>query len=406
MTDSFRWHGQARLFDSAGTEVRPVSPPSSSHEEEGQHLPPPLGTIFPDSPEGLAAAIGHPAFRIGAPDQPAPGPHVQPMLETLTSGSTGQPRRIRRTQASWTASFAVNAGLGIGPGARVATLGRLIHSLSLYGAVEGLHLGAEAHLLSDLRPDRQRTALAQRQITQLYATPAQLRLLLGPETLPDLRLILVGGSKLDPALRCALTTLAPNAQLREFYGAAETSFITIADDTTPEASVGRPYPGVDLHLDTTGEVWVKSPYLFLGYAFHLCPNIPAGGSLTTRWRDGWLSVGEIGEMRDGFLYLKGRAGRMVTVADQNVFPEEIEALLHTLPGVNRVAVLPVPDPMRGHALIAILQGDPGQEATILAALRQALGPLKSPKALIWREDWPMLPSGKTDLTALGAAWPA
>jgi long-chain acyl-CoA synthetase len=118
-------------------------------------------------------------------------------------------------------------------------------------------------------------------------------------------------------------------------------------------------------------------------------------------------VGEIGEMKDGFLYLRGRAGRMVTVADQNVFPEEIEALLHSLPGVSRAAVLPVPDTRRGHSLIAILQGDPAQETAILTALRRTLGPLKCPKLLIWRQDWPILASGKTDLKALEATrWPA
>ena len=431
MTDRFRWHPEARLFGSTGGEIGRADPGG---------FPASAGTILPDSPQGLAAAIGHPAFRIGAPDQPPPDPHDQPVFETLTSGSTGQPRRTRRTQASWTASFAVNASLGIRPATRVATLGRLIHSLSLYGAIEGLHLGAHVHLLADLRPDRQRAALAHHRITHLYATPAQLRLILGPETLPDLRLILTGGSKLDPALRAALKILAPKAQLREFYGAAETSFITLADETTPETSVGRPYPGVDITLDPTGEVWVKSPYLFLGYAdtsrppaFHTCPNIPAGGpspepvarssraearqeacasalnstTPATRWRDGWLSVGEIGSLDNGFLTLKGRAGRMVTVADQNVFPEEIETLLETLPGVTRAAVLPVPDAKRGHTLIAILQGDPTQEAVILTALRNQIGPLKSPRALIWRDDWPMLASGKTDLKALEAAlWPA
>jgi long-chain acyl-CoA synthetase len=412
MTGRFCWHPEAQLYDSAGGEVLPSGSP-----------PTPAGAIFPDSPQGLAAAIGHHAFRIGAADQPPPDPDGQPILETLTSGSTGQPRRIRRTQASWTASFAVNASLGIGPGARVAALGRLIHSLSLYGAIEGLHLGAEVHLLSDLRPDRQRAALGTRRITHLYATPAQLRLLDSPETLPDLCLILIGGSKLDPQLRTRLAAMAPKAEIREFYGAAETSFITLADETTPEASVGRPYPGVSLHLDPDGTVWVKSPYLFKGYASHL-PSEPVARpsrakarqeerasaldlkAAPTRWRDGWLSVGEIGEVRGGFLYLKGRAGRMVTVADQNVFPEEIEALLETLPGVSRAAVLPVPDPRRGHALIAILQGDPTQEGVILGRLRQELGPLKSPKALIWRQDWPTLSSGKTDLTALEATlWP-
>lgn len=421
MTDGFRWHPAARLFDGAGQEVQPLTW---------------KGPILPDSPQGLAAAIGKAAFRIGAPDQPPPEPHTEPILETLTSGSTGQPRRIRRTQASWTASFAVNARLGLGPEARVATLGRLVHSLSLYGAIEGLHLGAHVHLLADLRPDRQHAALVSRKISHLYATPAQLRLLTDDEgQCPDLRLILAGGSKLDATLRARLMSFAPAARICEFYGAAETSFITLADETTPDTSVGRPYPGVDLHLDPSGEVWVRSPYLFLGYAAperHNFPDSPAegvaeaiprssgkvgetkpfasghgSGPASTSWREGWISVGEIGELKDGFLYLKGRAGRMITIADQNVFPEEIEALLQTFPGVARAAVLPVPDRKRGHILIAVLQGDPVQEPAILARLRSDLGPLKAPKSLIWWKDWPMLASGKTDLKALEASlWPA
>lgn len=387
MTDGFRWHPKARLIDSAGAEVLPGRPG---------------GAVLPDTAAGLAAAIGHPAFRIGAPDQCAPEPYGHPVFETLTSGLTGEPKRIRRTQASWTASFAVNAGFGIGPGASVAVPGRLVHSLSLYGAVEGLHLGAEVHLLDALRPDRQAAALVRNRITHLYATPAQLRLLaMGQGPWPDLQLILVGGSKLDPALRAGLTALAPQAALREFYGAAETSFVTLSDETTPEASVGRAYPGVELQLDASGEVWVRSPYLFLGYAG------PKGAGGAT-WRDGWLSVGEIGRLEAGCLYLKGRAGRMVTVADQNVFPEEIEALLEAHPAVSRAAVLPVPDPLRGQTLVAILQGDRRQEATLLTLLRERLGPTRAPKAVIWRDDWPVLASGKTDLKSLEASlpWPA
>ncbi|OYW41262.1 MAG: hypothetical protein B7Z38_07465, partial [Rhodobacterales bacterium 12-64-8] len=168
-----------------------------------------------DSPFGLAQAIGSSVFRLGALDQPAPVPASVPMFETLTSGSTGQPRRILRTQASWTRSFAVNAGFGIGPGAKVAVLGGLAFSLSLYGAIEGLHLGAEVHLLAGMWPDRQRQALADRHISYIYASPAQLRLLTqGPGVCPDLRLIMVGGSKLDPGLRTALRAMAPSAEVR------------------------------------------------------------------------------------------------------------------------------------------------------------------------------------------------
>ncbi len=383
MTDGFRWHPKARLFDAKGQE----------------HLPAAQVAVAAATAGALGQVIGHAAFRVGAEDTPAPDPAARPVFETLTSGSTAKPKRILRSQASWISSFNVNARFGIGPGARVAVLGDLVQSLALYGAVEGLHLGAEVHLLDGLRPDRQRAALAARRIRHLYAAPAQLRQLLdGSGACPDLSLVLVGGSKLDPGLRAGLQAMAPAARVLEFYGAAETSFITLADAETPEGSVGRAYPGVEIDLDPSGKVWVKSPYLFMGYA---------GGEGAADWRGGWLSVGEVGRLDGEYLYLRGRAGRMVTVADQNVFPEEIEALLQAMPGITRAAVLPVLDALRGTVLVAILQGDRNAHDATLAALRTELGTLKAPKALIWLQDWPLLPSGKTDLRALEAfaKWP-
>jgi long-chain acyl-CoA synthetase len=373
----------ARLYE-AGREVRPLQP---------------VGAVVPDHADGLAQVIGLQSFRLGAVDDPPPRDCAPPVFETLTSGSTARPRRILRTQGSWIASFGVNAAFGIGPGARVAVLGRLVHSLSLYGAIEGLHLGAEVHLLHALRPDRQAKYLASKGISHIYATPAQLRLLTeGPSVCPDLRRILVGGSKLDPVLREKLQAMAPTADIREFYGTAETSFITLADADTPDGSVGRAYPGVRITVDEDGRIWVKSPYLFLGYAEDAQAAV---------WRGDWLSVGEFGRSEAGFLYLRGRAGRMVTVADQNVFPEEIEALIATMPGIRCAAVLPVADPARGHVLVAVVQGDRDAAPDILARLRGLLGPTRAPKSLIWCDDWPVLSSGKTDLGALEArlAWP-
>ncbi|MEO8243142.1 MAG: AMP-binding protein [bacterium] len=374
----FRWHPAARVFDGKGDVVTPVAvgPAVISERPSGW---------------GLAQAIAAGSFRIGGDgDAPRPGE-----FETLTSGSSGAPRRIRRNPQSWLRSFAVNAGLyGIGSGISVAVLGRLTQSLALYGAVEAVHLGAELHLLDDLRPDRQRRELASREVQTLYASPAQMRLLVeaGGARLA-LRHLLIGGSKLDPGLRMAIAEMAPGVGLHEFYGAAEASFVTLADADCPAESVGRPYPGVELRV-VAGEIWVKSPYLFEGYA----GPVPGGA----RWDDGWLSVGEMGEMRGGHLYLAGRAGRMVTVADQNVFPEEIEQFLLGLPGVKQAAVVPRRDGLRGQHLVAVLQGDTGREAEILAALRRSLGALKAPKALLWQDDWPVLASGKTDLLAIAS----
>jgi long-chain acyl-CoA synthetase len=378
MSKGFAWHPKARLFDVAGQFV-----------PQGE----PLQGVIADHPASAAlAALGASAFRIGGVG-PAPEAGPEPVFETLTGGSSGAPRRIRRAQSSWIASFAVNADLfGIGPLTRVAVLGGLIHSLALYGAVEALHLGAELHLLGELRPDRQRTALAARAVGLLYATPAQLRLLVGAggPLLPDLRYALVGGSKLDPALRASLVQMAPACDVYEFYGAAEASFITLAGPNTPPDAVGSAYPGVELRV-SDGEVWVKSPYLFEGYASD------AGSA---RWQEGFLSVGEMGRLQDGQLYLSGRASRMVKVADQAVYPEEIESFLLAQTGVTQAAVLPRPDTLRGVHLVAVLQGDAAQEQVILQALRTEFGPLKTPKALIWRDDFAVLPSGKPDLRRL------
>ena len=373
MKQGFQWHPEARLFDGAGREWFAAA--------SG-------GGVIAERPSGaaLVAALGGGAFRVGGE-----GAASAQGFETLTSGSSGTPRRIARRVESWTASFAVNAGLfGIGPGVRVAVLGRLTQSLALYGALEGMHLGAEVHLLDELRPDRQAAALAGVEV--LYATPAQMRLCVEAGVAwPALRHLVIGGSKLDQGLRARVGALASGCRISEFYGAAEASFISLAGPDCPEESVGRAYPGVEIALEG-GEIWVRSPYLFEGYA-----GEDPGGA---RWRDGWLSLGERGEMRDGFLYLHGRAGRMVTVADQNVFPEEIEVFLLGLPGVRQAAVLPEPDGLRGVRLVACLQGDAGQEAAVLRALRGLLGALKAPKRVVWVREWPVLPSGKTDLRAL------
>lgn len=379
----FAWHPKARLFDAAGQAVA---------RREPRH-----GVIADHPASAALTALGAPTFRIGGTG-PAPEAGPEPVFETLTGGSSGAPRRIRRTQASWIASFGVNAGLfGIGPDCKVAVLGQLIHSLALYGAIEALHLGAELHLLGDLRPDRQRAALAARGVRLLYATPAQLRLLVaaGGAALPNLRYALVGGSKLDPALRAAMAQMATACAVHEFYGAAEASFMTLAGPDTPPDAVGAAYPGVELRV-IDDEVWVKSPYLFEGYA-----SDPG----SARWQDGWLSVGEMGSLKDGQLYLAGRATRMVKVADQAVYPEEIETFLLAQTGVTQAAVLPRPDGLRGLHLVAVLQGDAAQAQAIHQALRAQFGPLKSPKALIWRDEFALLPSGKPDLARLGQDLP-
>jgi long-chain acyl-CoA synthetase len=361
----FIWHPEARVFDPAG-EVLPVEAAEA---------------LIADRPAGRALALAlarRDGFRIGAVDQPFEA--VPGAFEALTGGSLGAPKRVARQVASWQASFAVNAGLfGIGPGVRVAVPGRLCHSLPLYAALEGVHLGAEVHLLDGMRADRAGAALAGMDV--VYATPTQMRAVLaGPW--PGLRHIVLGGERLDAGLRSDLAKAAPQARVTEFYGAAETSFITMTDETTPEGSVGRAYPGVEIEV-REGVIWVRSPYL------------AQGGT--------WVTVGEMGRMEGEYLFLQGRIGRMVTVAGQNVFLDEIEHWMLGLPGVSRVAVVAVVDARRGHVVEAFVQGTRAQEAAIMAAVRGKLGAMVAPRRLHWCDDWPELASGKTDLVALQRA---
>lgn len=325
-----------------------------------------------------------------------PGP--TPFLYCQSSGSGGRVKTIRRTQASWIASFEVSRTVfGLSGRDRYGVLGDLGHSLALYGALEALDLGAGLAVLAGDSPRSQRQRLAAARVSVLYATPTQLRrLLLSPEEgpLPALTHIFCGGGKLDAACRAGIAALCPDATIREFYGTSETSFITIADEATPQGSVGRAYPAVRLRLDAGGRVFVASPYLFDGYAE---PDLPAPPV-----EDGHLGTGDIGMLdADGHLFLRGRESRMVTVADRTLFLEDIEAAMAAA-GAGFCAAVAVPDALRGAMIVAFAEGpdDPERRTRLGQACRAALGAHAAPRRVVFLPRLPALASGKPDLAAL------
>lgn len=328
-------------------------------------------------------------------------------LMVQSAGSTGAPKTIRRSPASWVASCDVTRRqFGIGPNAPYAVLGAITHSLTLYAVLEALHIGCDLSVLTGLKPRSQARALKQAGAQVLYATPTQLRLLTAATTepVPGVRWIFCGGGTLDPQTRAQVSQMFPTATLHEFFGASETSFMTISDAETPSGSVGRAYPGVDLQVrdaqdrDTRdiGEIWVKSPYLFDGYV--------DGDSPDTRWKNGYLSIGEMGRLDDaGNLTILGRKSRMVTVSDQNVFPEAIEAQMRAVPGVGHCAAIAVRDARRGHVIIGVLEGqqDDALAARVRTHCRATLGAQKTPRRILFVDRMPLLTAGKPDLIALG-----
>jgi long-chain acyl-CoA synthetase len=390
MPGRFRWHPAARL--------RP-----GSASQEGTERAAALRRVF------AAAGAGR-EFQFGAHGATETGARAEPGEEAFfrceTSGSTGAPRVVRRSQSSWLASFEVNAArVGTGPRSAVAVLGGLGSSLGLYASVEALHLGADLHLLGGLRPDRQLERLADAGIDLVHATPAQLRLLASAcrdRAATRVRRLLVGGGPLDAATHARATALFPAAEITPYYGASETSFIAIGDATMTPGSVGRAFPGVAIEIrgeqgaalpaGAVGEIWAASPYLFDGYA-EGCPG-------DTRRADGFVTVGEMGSLdAAGCLHVVGRRSRMVLVADTTVFLDRVEAVMLACPRVSQAGVVAVPDRLRGHVLAGFFAGE-AQVDAVLRHCREALGPLAAPRSLDRLADWPMLATGKTDIAAL------
>lgn len=335
----------------------------------------------------------------------------QPMFQVMSSGTNGVPRYIRRTHLSWIRSFEVNASmLQISPQDSYGIVGQISHSLPLYAALEAAYLGCDIHLLAELRPDKQLDAISEQCTSVLYLTPTQARLLCqvsdnAQPTTFKVRIILCGGGKLDARTKQSLQSLFGHANIFEFYGASETSFISICSGNSPEDSVGRPYPGVVIKImgdsgeptEGQGEIWVSSPYCFTEYA--------QGNAGDTREADGFISIGELGHFdAEGNLYLSGRKSRMVNIADNIVFPEEIENWFKSQPMVRQCVVVAKADDLRGNVLVAVVQGvnDESARAQLLKECRAALGALKSPKVILNTNKIPMLNAGKPDVVAVQA----
>jgi long-chain acyl-CoA synthetase len=220
----------------------------------------------------------------------------------------------------------------------------------------------------------------------LYATPTQLKLLAGSAPCPSVTRVFVGGGDFDAIGRAQTEALFPNARIAVFYGTSETSFVTVSDADTPKGSVGKAYRGVKLKTDADGLIWARSPMLFRDYLF-------SGGAQVLR-HDGFVSVGDLGRIdADGFVYLTGRADRIVSISDRSVSLDAVERQVAKIDGVAQVAAIALPDAKRGHALGIALRGDPDLVRRNAAALPKI-------SRVIALDKWPVLPSGKTDYPAI------
>jgi len=267
---------------------------------------------------------------------------------SLTSGSSGTPRIVLRTAASWSESFAAVSGLlgGGGAGAEggVALPAPASASLTLFSLAHAL----EGDGPEPVFPGEAGYAGA----TAFHGTPDALRRVLDAAELPRLRVALVGGSRLDEELRGRAR--ARGIRIVSYYGAAELSFVAI-----DEGQGLRAFPGVDLEV-RAGELWARSPYRALGY-------LGDGGPF--RLDGGWATVGDLAELEDGRLRLRGRADGAILTASATVIPEEVEAELRMLDGVRDAVVVGLPAGGVGELVAAFIEPEARHPQLALDDLR-------------------------------------
>ncbi len=301
-------------------------------------------------------------------------------LGVFTSGSTGTPRCIVRTWASWQDSFAiVDERLAVRPGELVGLAGPLWSTMILFAALHALQSDAIPHV--DLDPGSGDAA------DVVHAVPAAALDLLdaieeGLRAAP--RLLVTAGAAAPRRLweRAA----AAGIDMVEYVGSAETSFIAWRSDPGSFDLV----PGVDIEI-RDGVIWVRSPYAATGYLGD------AGGPLR---RDGeWISVGDHGAFDpDSGLQMQGRGDDAVTTAGHTVLVAEVEAALTDVPGVDQLAVVGVPHERYGQILVAVYTGT--ASAAVLRAAAHTLPPAARPRAWVHRETLPRLRGGKLDRAAI------
>lgn len=365
--------------------------------------------------------------------QKSPLPPLPPSPSPLfylgfTSGTTGHPKGILRSHASWVSSFqAGRVEFGWDDDEHVLVPGAFVHSLSLYSAIETLANGATLHSLTRFTPKASLQRCLDAPITRLVAVPTILRAIARTAsrsaiTLSGVRTVISGGSKLSPSLRAQLHATFPNARILEYYGASELSFITLAssEEPVPPHSVGRPFQGVDLSVrrdDGTaadpgeiGWIGIRSPMICSGYLDspdtpqrQFSQSAPAKDAPRTGFRieHGWATVGDRGWMDDdGYLYLVGREGDMLICNGINIYPAEIEAVLLTHPAIEDAVVLGLPDHCQGDRLCALIKPhSPTHSLTrqsLLTHLHAHLEAAKCPRQFYKIDQFPMNSSGKID----------
>jgi malonyl-CoA/methylmalonyl-CoA synthetase len=177
-------------------------------------------------------------------------------------------------------------------------------------------------------------------------------------------------------------------------------------------TVGPALPGVGVRLvddagavlaaGAIGHVQVRGPNVFAGY--WRMPEKTAEEFVDDAEGQRWFKTGDVGEWTGpGYLRIVGRSKDLVISGGYNVYPAEVEGFLNELPGVAESAVIGVPHPDFGEAVVAVVVARPGaqpQPEALVAALKARIAAFKVPKHVAVVEALPRNVMGKVQKNLL------
>ena len=361
------------------------------------------------------------AWRDETPVLPAlPRPDDLATLQ-YTGGTTGRPKGVDLSHRAIAINVAQREGLLPTEPDRE----RLLCAMPLfhvYAVSMALHLSAYCRgalvILPRYRPDAVLQALVDEAITIFPGSPTLFTGVMGFDgfaatDFSRLRLCYSGSAAL-PEQTLRRGQAATGCPVHEGYGQTEAgpvlAFNPVGRPVQP-GSVGIPVPATEIQIvdpetgtrvlavGEQGEIRARGPQLMDGYR-----NLPAETAETLR--GGWLYTGDIGEIdAAGRLYIRDRKKDMAIVGGYNVYPREIDEVLHLYEGVLEAASVGVPDPYRGEVIEAFVVARPGvalDGRALLAHCARNLAKYKVPVAIAVVPSIPKTTVGKIDKKELRA----
>lgn len=340
---------------------------------------------------------GHRAVEPPAPESDA--------LFVFSSGTTGMPKAVRHTHAS----FAVAVrhwrdALGLSSADRMQIMTPPSHILGLLNIAMALDTGTWIRLHSRFDIDQMLRHIESDRITiEMAVAPIALALAAHPDLekydLSSLRYVMWCATPVTESV-ADVVTRRTGVNWVTAYGASELPVISCNELTGARLdTVGRAVPGVDLRVVSLdngqvaaagepGEIQVRSDSVMAGY-------LPDSAT-PDAFSDGWYRTGDVGYLdAEGWLRITDRSKEMIKVRGFQVAPAEIEAVLHGHPAVEDCAVFGVPDPANGEAIVAAVKASGSVDAQELAALiGDRLASYKRPSQITFVDEIPRLPSGK------------